>query len=80
MNFVEKEKMLIRELFAQGYEKIVLDTDLNNKRAQRVYKLIGFQKIRVNMNSWKNQWGEEQSYVDYQLTKEQFIDYTKCRK
>ena len=62
-------KMLIAELFAHGYEKIVLDTNLENKRAQYVYEKIGFQKLRILYNSWKNQLGELQSTVDYELVK-----------
>lgn len=66
-------KMLITSLFAHGYEKIVLDTNLDNTRAQHVYEKIGFQKLRVNCNSWKNQLGQLQSSVDYQLLPSKFI-------
>ena len=71
--------MLINMLFEKGYQKIVLDTNLNNKRAQHVYELIGFKKVKVNHNSWTNQLGKLQSSVDYQLIKEDFIDYTKAK-
>lgn len=66
-------KMLLTNLFARGYEKIVLDTNLTNTRAQHVYEKIGFSKLRVNCNSWKNQLGQPQSSVDYQLLPSQFI-------
>lgn len=66
-------KMLISGLFANGYEKILLDTNVNNTRAQHVYEKIGFQKSRVNYNSWKNQLGEPQSSIDYELLQSQFI-------
>lgn len=69
--------MLIRELFLMGYEKIILDTNLKNVRAQHVYELLGFQKVRINENSWLNQEGELQSSVDYELTFENFIDRSK---
>lgn len=70
--------MLISYLFDElGYEKIVLDTNLNNKRAQHVYEQLGFQKIRVRENSWRNQLGELQSAVDYELTKDGFINFIK---
>ena len=70
--------MLISYLFDElGYKKIVLDTNLNNKRAQHVYEQLGFRKIRVRENSWRNQLGELQSSVDYELTKTEFIDYVK---
>jgi RimJ/RimL family protein N-acetyltransferase len=67
-------KMLIESLFNDfGYEKIILDTNLNNKRAQRVYEGIGFRKTATNIDSWKNQIGEMQSSVDYALTKGEYL-------
>ncbi|MFV0344246.1 MAG: GNAT family N-acetyltransferase [Anaerocolumna sp.] len=67
--------MLIGELFLMGYNKIILDTSLNNTRAQHVYELLGFTKLKVNYNSWKNQLGELQSSVDYELYENQFVNY-----
>lgn len=67
--------LLIRELFEMGYEKIVLDTNLNNLRAQHVYELLGFRKVRVRENSWKDQLGDLQSAVDYELVPEDFADH-----
>lgn len=61
--------IFIRELFNMGYEKIVLDTSLDNKRAHHVYELLGFKKIKVNVDSWKNQEGKLQSSVNYELEK-----------
>ena len=69
--------MLIGYLFDSGYTKIVLDTNLENKRAQHVYELLGFRKLRVNENAWKDQLGVLQSSVDYALTKAEFRDYSK---
>ena len=64
-------KMLINYLFNHlGYEKIVLDTNLKNKRAQHVYEKLGFKRTATRMNSWKNQLGEVQSTVEYELSKE----------
>ena len=67
--------MLICHLFENGYNKVVLDTDLENKRAQHVYEKLGFQKLRVNENSWKNQLGQWRSSVDYELTAETFHNF-----
>lgn len=67
--------MLIRELFSCGYTKIVLDTNLKNKRAQHVYERLGFQKVNIRMDAWIDQVGEKQSVVDYELTKEHFVDF-----
>ena len=69
--------MLISWLFEQGFEKIVLDTNLTNLRAQHVYESLGFQKLRVNIDSWTDQLGNKQSAVDYELTEENFIDFRK---
>ena len=69
--------MLISWIFEQGFEKIVLDTNLTNKRAQHVYESLGFQKLRVNVDSWTDQLGNEQSAVDYELTEDNFSDFRK---
>ena len=66
--------MLIDELFINcGYEKIVLDTNLNNKRAQHVYEKLGFIKVCERYDCWENQLGELQSAVDYEMKKDYYI-------
>lgn len=67
--------LLIRYLFSSGYEKIVLDTNLKNTRAQHVYEKLGFHKTAVNIDSWKNQLGEWESSVDYALNPSDFADW-----
>ena len=69
--------MLISWLFAQGFEKIVLDTNLTNLRAQHVYESLGFRKLRINYESWTDQLGNKQSAVDYELTEGNFVDFRK---
>ena len=69
--------MLLDHLFQSGCRKIVLDTDLGNKRAQHVYESLGFRKLRVNIDSWTDQLGEKRSSVDYELTENDFIDFRK---
>nr|WP_294484787.1 GNAT family protein [uncultured Anaerosporobacter sp.] len=70
--------MLISDLFKDlGYKKIVLETNLNNLRAQHVYEKLGFQKLRVNVDAWKNQLGELQSSIDYELMEKDFIYYSE---
>lgn len=70
--------MLINSLFNDmGYRKIVLDTNLKNKRAQHVYDRLGFKKLRVNENCWENQDGELQSSVDYELVREDFVNFAE---
>ncbi len=60
-------RMLITGLLNYGYKKIIIDTNLNNHRAQHVYEKLGFNRLRVNYNTWKNQLGEPQSFIDYEL-------------
>ena len=69
--------LLIRALFERGCSRIVLDTNLKNVRAQHVYELLGFEKLRVNENSWRDQLGESQSSVDYALTPDRFRDHAR---
>ena len=69
--------MLIGRLFSIGYAKIALDTNARNLRAQHVYALLGFRRLRVNENSWRDQLGELQSSVDYELTPEAFVDFAR---
>ena len=65
--------MFINELFANyGFKKIILDTNVKNKRAQRLYEKLGFKVVAVRENSWTDQIGELQSVIDYALTKEEF--------
>lgn len=53
-------------------ERVVLDTNLNNKRAQHVYEKIGFVQTGIRYHDWKDQLGRLQSSVDYALTREAF--------
>lgn len=70
--------MLISSLFsAMGYKRIILDTNVNNKRAQHVYEKLGFRKLQVRENSWKNQIGELQSSIDYEMYQEDFVNFAK---
>ena len=68
--------LFIQALFHEhGYQKILLDTNLTNTRAQHVYEQLGFRKLRVNLDSWKDQLGDLQSSVDYELTEDSFISF-----
>lgn len=71
--------MLIRQLFSMGYEKIVLDTNLENTRAQHVYEALGLRKMGVRHDCWKNQLGQLQSVVDYALVPGDFCDFAKTK-
>ncbi len=67
--------LLIGWLFINGYSKIVLDTNLKNTRAQHVYESLGFRKVRTNINAWKDQMGQLQSSVDYELLEKDFASF-----
>jgi RimJ/RimL family protein N-acetyltransferase len=67
-------QMLIDELFSRGYKKIILDTNLKNKRAQHVYEKLGFIKKGIRIDSWTDQLGRLQSAVYYELVKEESHD------
>lgn len=70
--------MLINSLFIDlNFQKIILDTNLKNERAQRVYEQLGFIKVRVNKDSWKNQVGEIQSSIDYELYPTDFCNFAE---
>ena len=67
--------LLISTLFQMGYTKIILDTNLTNTRAQHVYELLGFRKTGVRIDSWRDQLGNLQSAVDYELTQREFHSF-----
>lgn len=68
--------LFVNALFNEySYQKILLDTALHNRRAQHVYERLGFKKIRINENAWKDQLGNLQSSVDYELTRDRFVPY-----
>ena len=69
--------LLCGELFRMGFPKIVLDTNLTNTRAQHVYEKLGFCKVAVRENSWRDQLGNLQSAVDYELYPENFHNFAK---
>ncbi len=72
--------MLISALLDdRGFEKIVLDTNLKNRRAQHVYEKLGFRKLGVEHGSWRDQLGCPQSSVLYELTKDDWLNQQKTR-
>ena len=67
--------MLITALFEKGCKKIVLDTNVKNTRAQHVYELLGFRRVRINKDAWIDQVGVPQSFIDYELLPEEFHSF-----
>ena len=68
--------MMFSDLFGRfGFERIILDTNADNKRAQHVYELLGFQQVRVRPNAYPNDQGIWQTAVDYALEKGDFINF-----
>lgn len=71
--------MLISELYKnRNISKIILDTDLENKRAQHVYETLGFKRIKVRYDSWIDQLGNKRSAVDYELSRSDFISFLQA--
>ena len=74
--------ILLEFLFTDGdinstfsVNKIILDTMLENKRAQHVYEAkIGAKKIGLRENTWQDQVGNWRSAVDYEITREAFFN------
>lgn len=67
-------RLLIEHLFSEKHvDMIHLDTNLENTRAQHVYEKLGFCKVKVHIDSWRDQLGELQSFVEYELGKENYI-------
>lgn len=67
-------KMLINHIFYdKNFEIIILDTNMKNKRSQHVYEKLGFKKKSINKDAYKNQLGEYQTSIDYELRKENYI-------
>jgi len=67
-------RMLINALFVNhGFERIILDTNLKNVRAQHTYEKIGFRKTGERIDCWEDQLGVPQSVVDFELTKSEYI-------
>ena len=68
--------LFISELFSSyGVTKITLDPNLKNVRAQHVYESLGCRKVGIEYDSWKDQMGELQSAVLYELVPDDFISY-----
>ena len=68
-------KMLLKRIFmSMEYDRIILDTNLKNERAQYVYERLGFRKTGTNVDSWQDQLGTFQSSVEYEITKAEYIN------
>lgn len=57
-----------------GYEKMILDTNLKNERAQHVYeKKLGFRRVGIETDAWQDQLGEWNSIVNYEMGKADWL-------
>lgn len=76
-------KMFIDYLFSSEdiceVNKIILDTNKNNLRAQRLYEKLGFEKMRENVNSWQDQLKVWQTSIDYELTRAVWLKNAKLK-
>ncbi len=65
--------ILINYIFNDlGCDKIEVNTNLNNEKARKLYEKIGFKEVKIEIDSWKNQLGEVQSTIFYELHKKDF--------
>lgn len=69
--------MLIKALFAMRFQRIVLDTDLENRRAQHVYEKVGFTRLGVAHDSWRNSLGQLRSSVGYEMKPGALVDFAE---
>ena len=61
-----------------GYEKMILDTNLKNERAQHVYeKKLGFRNIGIAKDAWRDQLGEMNSMVNFEISKAEWLAFGK---
>lgn len=68
--------MLFRELFhGMGYRAIVISTDVENRRAQHVYELLGARKVKTMENAWRDPAGRLHSFIEYEVEEKQFVDF-----
>lgn len=75
-------KLLFEFLFTDEYinskfpiDRIIWDTMLENKRAQYIYEhKIKARKIGIKENSWQDQLGNWRSSVDYEISREEFLN------
>lgn len=70
-------KLLISYLFSKGYKRIILSTDLSNKRAQHVYETLGFQIYDIRHDYWQDPQGQMHSAIFYELFPSTFISTKK---
>lgn len=76
--------MLIHYLFTDTVlnssikiEKITLDTNAKNLRSHHVYEKLGFRKVATNIDAWKDQLGEWQTSIDYEMTLDDYNELNK---
>ncbi|MCF7927005.1 MAG: GNAT family N-acetyltransferase [Candidatus Izimaplasma sp.] len=66
--------LLLDYLFIEkDAKKVILDTNLDNEKAQKFYIKLGFNQVKINVDSWTDQLGQKQSSIDYELTKERYL-------
>ena len=65
--------LMIRHVFNNPeITKVILDTNIKNKRAQHVYQELGFKLVNTRINAWQDQLGTWQTVLDYELLREDF--------
>lgn len=66
--------LLLDHLFnTNKAKKVILDTNMKNTGAQKFYEGLGFIKVKENIDCWKDQLGNLQSAIDYEMTLDMYI-------
>lgn len=65
--------MVVAALFASGCQKVVLDTDSENRRAQHVYETLGFRRGLICPDAFQDPAGHMHTAVNYSLIPTDFI-------
>ncbi len=64
-------KLMISHVFNNPeITKVILDTNIDNKRSQHVYRSLGFKKVATRYYAWQDQLGRWQTAVDFELNRE----------
>lgn len=66
-------KLMISHVFNNPeITKVILDTNIKNKRSQHVYRELGFKLVDTRINAWQDQLGAWQTALDFELLRKDF--------
>lgn len=68
--------LVLAALFAGGCQKVILDTDIENRRAQHVYEALGFRRRTVCPDAFRDPSGRLHTTIVYFLRPTDFIAWS----